>query len=79
MKKLCHPGAVSALTSGKSLPERTSPVRRLLAVTAVELVCIVVLTWSAGDVMLDRVGPPAQAHLEALARRAAARHKTSGA
>ena len=32
-----------------------------------------------GDVVLDRVGPPAQAHMEALARRAAARHKTSGA
>jgi hypothetical protein len=33
-----------------------------------------------GDVVLDRVAPPAQAHMEALARRAAAaREKTSGA
>jgi hypothetical protein len=29
-----------------------------------------------GDVVLDRIAPPAQAHMEDLARRAAARHKT---
>jgi hypothetical protein len=33
-----------------------------------------------GDVVLDRVAPPAEAHMEALARRsAAAREKASGA
>lgn len=32
-----------------------------------------------GDVVLDRAAPPAQAHMEALARRAAARAETSGA
>lgn len=46
MEKLCHPGGVSSLTSGKSLPERTSPVRRFLAVAAVESVCVVLLMWA---------------------------------
>ena len=47
MEKLCHCNGVSSLTSGKSLPERTSPVRRFLAVAAVESVCVVLLLWAA--------------------------------
>jgi hypothetical protein len=63
MEKLCHPGKVSLLTSGKSLPERTSPVRRFLAVAAVESVCVVLLMWAGfSDALTAWSGGYATAH-----------------
>jgi hypothetical protein len=54
---------VSSLTSGKSLPERTSPVRRVLAVAAVESVCVVLLMWAGfTDAMTALGGGYATAH-----------------
>jgi hypothetical protein len=51
------------LTSGKSLPERTSPIRRFLAVLAVDSVCVVLLYWAGfNDAMTGWAGDYAKPH-----------------
>lgn len=50
-------------TTGKSLPERTSPIRRFLAVLAVDSVCVVLLFWAGfSDGMTAWAGEYAKPH-----------------